>query len=103
MKGVCLVRTPMMYNECGAGKDNGGQDYSLKGPSVDKFFYACNSLGTIAFAYNTVILPEIAVRLAALACTDICTRAHAIFMMLSPLLSIGVRSHCDGIIILKGD
>ncbi len=46
---------------CHAGKNNGPQDYSLKGPSIDKFFFACNSLGTIAFAFNTVILPEISV------------------------------------------
>ena len=43
------------------GRDDPPRNYSLKGPTIDKFFFACNSLGTIAFGYNTVILPEIAV------------------------------------------
>ena len=37
------------------------KDYSIVGTSADKAFNALGSLGTMAFAYNTVILPEIQV------------------------------------------
>ena len=58
-----------------AGHDNynaetletGPKDYSVAGTSADKAFNALGSLGTMAFAYNTVILPEIQVSTAHLA------------------------------------
>ncbi len=42
--------------------ETGPKDYSVAGTSADKAFNALGSLGTMAFAYNTVILPEIQVR-----------------------------------------
>ena len=41
--------------------ETGPKDYGISGTSADKAFNALGSLGTMAFAYNTVILPEIQV------------------------------------------
>jgi hypothetical protein len=37
------------------------RDYSLKGTKADRTFNAIGALATIAFAYNTGILPEMQV------------------------------------------
>ena len=47
--------------------ETGPKDYSIAGTNADKAFNALGSLGTMAFAYNTVILPEIQVTTAHLA------------------------------------
>ena len=47
--------------------ETGPKDYGISGTSADKAFNALGSLGTMAFAYNTVILPEIQVSTAHLA------------------------------------
>ncbi len=64
----------LTQNYC-AGRNNynaetmetGPKDYGIAGTSADKAFNALGSLGTMAFAYNTVILPEIQVSTAYLA------------------------------------
>ena len=43
------------------GRHATDQDYSVVGSRPTKAFNALGSLGTMAFAYNTVILPEIQV------------------------------------------
>ena len=44
-----------------AGRHSGPKDYSVEGSSATKAFDAMGALGTMAFAFNTVILPEIQV------------------------------------------
>ena len=76
MHSICHIQVAMATflqftytkNYC-AGRNNynaetmetGPKDYGISGTSADKAFNALGSLGTMAFAYNTVILPEIQV------------------------------------------
>jgi hypothetical protein len=46
---------------CTTGLKNPPRDYSLKGTKADRTFHAIGALATIAFAYNTGILPEMQV------------------------------------------
>ncbi len=80
--------------------ETGPKDYGISGTSADKAFNALGSLGTMAFAYNTVILPEIQVSTAHLALqklrSDLCLKPlEGAFVVMVVLWSNAVicRSH----------
>lgn len=59
---------------CHDGRHNGPKDYSVLGSRPTKAFDALGSLGTMAFAYNTVILPEIQATVRAPAARNMITK-----------------------------
>ena len=63
----------VVFSGC-AGRNNKPHDYNLLGSHPTKAFDAMGAFGSMAFAYNTVILPEIQVGTH----TDLHTNTHGV-------------------------
>ncbi|DBA99266.1 TPA: Proline transporter [Trebouxia sp. C0006] len=65
--------------------ETGPKDYSIAGTNADKAFNALGSLGTMAFAYNTVILPEIQATVRAPAARNMITKTLPMMYLIGTL------------------